>query len=88
MAKSKYLYRDIDNAKISGVCAGLSDYFDLDITLVRVLWVVLTFFGVGSLLIVYLILALVVEPKNVVLARVKKEKLENDDSDDPFAKFD
>ena len=88
MAKSKYLYRDIDNAKISGVCAGLSDYFDLDITLVRVLWVVLTFFGVGSLLIVYLILSLVVEPKNVVLARVKKEKLENDDSDDPFAKFD
>jgi len=31
--------------KIAGVCAGLAEYFDLDTTLVRVLWLVVTFFS-------------------------------------------
>jgi phage shock protein PspC (stress-responsive transcriptional regulator) len=33
------------NRKIAGVCAGLAEYFDLDVTLVRVLWLVVTFFS-------------------------------------------
>jgi phage shock protein C len=33
------------NRKIAGVCAGLAEYFDLDVTLVRVLWLVITFFS-------------------------------------------
>jgi len=44
------------------------------------------FAGTGLLL--YLILAIVIEPKNVVMAKIKQEEKAKDDSDDPFAKFD
>jgi len=40
----KRLMRPRANRKIAGVCAGLAEYFDLDVTLVRVLWLVITFF--------------------------------------------
>ena len=33
------------NRKIAGVCAGLAEYFDLDVILVRVVWLVATFFS-------------------------------------------
>jgi len=41
----KRLVRPRQGRKIAGVCAGLAEYFDLDITLVRVLWLVVTFFS-------------------------------------------
>jgi phage shock protein C len=41
----KRLIRPRADRKIAGVCAGLAEYFDLDITLVRVLWLVVTFFS-------------------------------------------
>jgi phage shock protein C len=41
----KRLMRPRANRKIAGVCAGLAEYFDLDVTLVRVLWLVVTFFS-------------------------------------------
>jgi phage shock protein C len=40
----KKLMRPRADRKIAGVCAGMAEYFDLDITLVRVLWIVITFF--------------------------------------------
>ncbi len=42
-----------------GVCAGLSDYSGIDLMLIRVLTVLLTLFGVGSTIILYLIVGLV-----------------------------
>jgi phage shock protein C len=36
------LMRPRDERKIAGVCAGLAQYFDLDVTLVRILCVFLT----------------------------------------------
>jgi phage shock protein C len=33
--------------KIAGVCGGVARYFDLDVTLVRVLWIILTIFLAG-----------------------------------------
>ena len=44
--------------KIFGVCGGLGDYFDIDPTLVRVLFL-LALLGFGSGLLLYIILALV-----------------------------
>ena len=35
----KRLTRDVNNKKIAGVCAGIANYFDLDPTLVRVIWI-------------------------------------------------
>ena len=37
----KQLVRSRANRKIAGVCAGFAEYFDLDVTLVRVVWLVL-----------------------------------------------
>lgn len=36
-------YRDKQNAKWAGVCAGIADYTGLDVTVVRIAMVVLTF---------------------------------------------
>jgi phage shock protein PspC (stress-responsive transcriptional regulator) len=49
------LMRSSTDKMIAGVCAGLADYFDLDPTLVRVVWV-LAFFCAGSGLLAYIIL--------------------------------
>jgi phage shock protein C len=38
-------YLDRQNRKWSGVCAGIADYFGLDVTLIRIGMVVLTFLG-------------------------------------------
>ncbi len=36
---TKRLYRSSTNVKISGVCGGIGEYFDIDPTLVRLLWI-------------------------------------------------
>ncbi|NNE70970.1 MAG: PspC domain-containing protein [Rhodothermales bacterium] len=54
------LRRSINNRQIAGVCGGLAEYFDLDPTLVRVGYVLLSFLSVGFPgLLVYIVLALV-----------------------------
>jgi Tol biopolymer transport system component/phage shock protein PspC (stress-responsive transcriptional regulator)/predicted Ser/Thr protein kinase len=44
----KRLFRSRTNKKIAGVCGGLADYFNLDVTLMRVLWA-FAFFLLGGL---------------------------------------
>lgn len=56
---TKKLYRSRDERMIWGVCGGLAKYFDVDPTLVRVLWVLLLFLG-GWGILAYIILAIVV----------------------------
>ena len=48
-----------NNRMIAGVCSGIADYFGWDITMVRIIYVLLTFFTAFSGGIVYLILWLV-----------------------------
>ena len=47
------------NGKIMGVCAGLADYSGVDLTLIRVLTVLLTLCGVGSTIILYLLVGMI-----------------------------
>ncbi|MFU8861059.1 MAG: PspC domain-containing protein [Cyclonatronaceae bacterium] len=42
-----------------GVCGGLAEHFNWDPGTVRIIWVLLTLFGVGSPILVYIILAIV-----------------------------
>ena len=37
----KRLVRPREGRKIAGVCAGMAEYFDLDVSLVRVVWLIL-----------------------------------------------
>jgi phage shock protein C len=46
----KRLVRPREGRKLAGVCLGLGEYFDLDVTLVRVVWLITAFCtGVGFL---------------------------------------
>jgi len=50
-----------ERGKFMGVSAGIADYFNLDVTLVRVGWVLGTVLGAGSLVIVYLAIGLIAD---------------------------
>lgn len=59
MSEFKKLYRSREK-KICGVCGGLADYFDLDPTIIRLLWVVLSFLSCSVGIIAYFVCALIV----------------------------
>ena len=61
----------MSEAKIAGVCAGFARYLGLDVTLVRVLWVVLTVFPMPFFGLVSYIVAWIVMPKDPVTVPVR-----------------
>lgn len=72
----KRLTRSKTDRKILGVCGGIAEYFDIDSTLVRVGWILMTLFhGLGVL--AYLICALAMpERSDIIEAEVKDEPKE------------
>jgi len=52
--------------KIAGVCAGFARYFGLDVTLVRILWIVLTVWPLPLFGVISYIVAWIVMPKDPV----------------------
>ncbi|MFQ5778505.1 MAG: PspC domain-containing protein [Terriglobia bacterium] len=61
---AKPLRRSRANKMIAGVCAGFADYFELDISLVRVIWLLVALFGGGGL-IAYLICWIIIPYREV-----------------------
>jgi phage shock protein C len=59
MDSTRKLYRSKTDRKVAGVCGGLAQYFNIDPTLIRVLFVVLAILG-GSGLVLYLALWIIV----------------------------
>lgn len=51
----KRLYRSRKDKMIAGVCGGLADYFKIDPSVIRIIFVVFLLFG-GSALLVYLVM--------------------------------
>jgi phage shock protein PspC (stress-responsive transcriptional regulator) len=63
----KRLMRSSTDKKIAGVCAGLADYFDLDPTIIRVIWLLLLICaGTGLLAYIILWIVLPLAPGGVV----------------------
>lgn len=58
--KTKRLYQIREGAMVSGVCAGLAAYFDVDVTIVRVAFVVLAVLTKGVWLLVYGVMMFVI----------------------------
>ena len=54
----KRLYKSSTDKKVCGVCGGIANYFDVDPTVIRLLWVIFTLAG-GSGLIAYIIAAII-----------------------------
>ena len=59
MEEPRKLYRSRSQRMIAGVCGGLADYFDIDATLVRVLFLLLAVFG-GTGLVIYIVMWVIV----------------------------
>jgi phage shock protein C len=61
------LYRSRYDAKVAGVCAGVARHLDLDVSIVRILWLLLTIYPPGCGLIAYIIcwIAMPKEPYRV-----------------------
>ncbi len=57
--EGKKLYRSNTDKMLAGVCGGLGNYLGVDSTLIRLVFALLVFFGVGSGLVLYVILAIV-----------------------------
>lgn len=47
LMSNKRLYKTSEGAMLFGVCKGVSEYLNLDVTLVRLLWVILAFTSIG-----------------------------------------
>lgn len=62
MASTKRLYRSTKDKILGGVCGGVAEYFDVDPTIVRLIWILLTLaWGAGLLL--YIIAWIIVPVK-------------------------
>ena len=61
--QQRRLSRPAYDKKIAGVCAGFARYFDVDVTFVRIIWLVLIFWPVPIGLIAYIV-AWIVMPRD------------------------
>ena len=74
---NKKLYRSSKNKMLGGVAAGLGEYFDIDPTLVRVLFVITLFLG-GTGIIGYIILWIIVPEEPIVFNKQYGESSETE----------
>jgi phage shock protein C len=61
-APARRLRRIASQKKIAGVCAGFAEYFDTDVSLMRIIWIALVLMPPGIGIIAYL-LAWIILPK-------------------------
>ena len=59
----KKLYRSNTNKKIAGVCAGLAEYLNIDPTIVRLIWALVSLCA-GAGLLAYIVCALIIPEKS------------------------
>lgn len=62
MKDKKKLYRSCEDRLIAGVCGGLSEYFEIDASIIRLIFS-LTFFAGGAGLLIYLVVWIII-PSN------------------------
>lgn len=63
---AKRLYKVEEGRNLLGVCGGLAEYLNIDATIVRILWLVISlFYGAGVVL--YFICALVLPKKSEII---------------------
>ncbi|EEU7815895.1 PspC domain-containing protein [Listeria monocytogenes] len=55
----KKLYKSSSQKMIAGVCGGIAEYFGIEVTLVRLVWVAATLF-LGSGILLYILAAIII----------------------------
>ncbi|KZN37519.1 envelope stress response membrane protein PspC [Pseudoalteromonas luteoviolacea] len=82
--KRRELYRDPKRGKLAGVCAGLSDYFNMELWLVRILFVTAVLLSGGPLFVViYIACWFILDKKEAELEHVAHDH----DTDPVSVKF-
>lgn len=61
------LYRSLHERKIFGVCGGMGEYFDIDPSIIRLLFVFITLYSFGFGILAYLLLAIVTPEERLAL---------------------
>lgn len=80
------MYRDIENSLLGGVCGGLASYYNVDRTLLRLLFVASFFIMGGITLILYLALWLFLKANSNNISDTSDEKWESGFSKEQSAK--
>lgn len=62
----KRLYKSTRNIMVSGVCGGIAEYLNLDPSIIRILWVILTLASAGIGFIGYIACAIIL-PRDIDL---------------------
>ena len=62
--KVKRIYRSDKDRMLWGVCGGLAEYFEVDPTIIRLLWVLGTLASFGFGIVLYIIAAKIIPKKN------------------------
>lgn len=70
-ASHKQLFRDIDKKYVGGVSSGLGHYLGIDAIWIRLIWVLLVVAGLGSPVLVYLLLWILVPPALTTSEKLK-----------------
>ena len=63
---AKRLYKIENGKKLCGVCGGIAEYFNIDSTIVRLLWVLLVF-CVGTGILAYIVVAIIMPKKSELI---------------------
>jgi len=54
---AKKLTKSRTDRKVAGVCGGIAEFFDVDVTVIRILWILAILFG-GTGIVAYIVCAL------------------------------
>jgi phage shock protein C len=71
MENTNKLYRSNSEKVFGGVCGGLADYLNIDVVILRIIFVLLALFGGGGVLI-YIVLWIAIPAETVSYAKIKE----------------
>jgi len=63
MGKMKRVYRSGKDRILGGVCGGLGEYFNIDPTIIRLIWILCVLASFGIFVLIYII-AWIIVPRN------------------------
>lgn len=73
------LTRSTNDRMVAGVCGGLGQYFNIDPTIIRIIWGLMIFSGVGLLL--YILCAIIIPKDTAIYGPYGDERRTNSFSD-------
>ncbi len=71
------LQRSKNNRVFSGICGGIGEYFNIDPTLVRIAWILLSLSNFGTSLIIYIVCTVIIpEDDGIIYSEEQYERNE------------